>query len=591
MQINIYKDRIQKAHLFGASVLYSDRPIPREDVPQGWYCYDLRGTAEDPHRPYSLVDQAEKNHAGSVLSYLPLKNGRSQSRLVKDMFQPEAVSVTLSKFCSDEKIRCPEIPLRHMLRPASPEEAGLFYAQTPESDEALGAIGHVRIDFGRGGKGFYHSWWPRGPEELNTQEFKDELDKVVNDLRRGVLKDLSSMRRFCYGSEAAIKGGTCCQNYGFTLETGRYLYRLRCNPIEGDYQAYLSCFDKQAQQMELAESGAEQRASQPEMPLHHTLSPALPENEGHFYAYDTSSKKHLELGIIGQLRFDFRYSPGQVWRTWWRRTDKDMRTPEFKKELEQIVAHMRQDVLRDLDGMRQWCKENGGALKNGEDYGYTVETEHYRYYLRCSPADTSDQAYLTCFDKRTQQMGLTEKGRQALQDAAVPALPHSYDWYVIEHINTPERQATHQLPMEEAIRVYASLDCEDKRLGVTKDGIAAVDLAIRWEGREWLPQDRLKLDSFKADPVVADAAARLQQVLDEQPAVGRVTFSSGERWNYTDPGKYLQAIREELPFQATTGFRFETLTDDPGVRKEVDDLLTDFFDVEQTGPMMQMGGI
>ena len=135
MQINIYKDRMQKAHLFGAPVLYSDRPIPREDVPQGWYCYDLRGTAEDPRRPYSLVDQVEKNHAGSVLSYLPLKSGRSQSRLVKDMFQLEPASVTLSKFCSDEKIRCPEIPLRHMLRPASPEEAGLFYAQTPESDE------------------------------------------------------------------------------------------------------------------------------------------------------------------------------------------------------------------------------------------------------------------------------------------------------------------------------------------------------------------------------------------------------------------------------------------------------------------------
>ena len=53
MQINIYKDRMQKAHLFGAPVLYSDRPIPREDVPQGWYCYDLRGTAEDPRRPYT----------------------------------------------------------------------------------------------------------------------------------------------------------------------------------------------------------------------------------------------------------------------------------------------------------------------------------------------------------------------------------------------------------------------------------------------------------------------------------------------------------------------------------------------------------
>ena len=71
-------------------------------------------------------------------------------------------------------------------------------------------------------------------------------------LRLGVLKDLSSMRRYCWGRESgAITGGTCCQNYGFVLETDRYLYRLRCNPAEGDYQAYLGCFDKQAQKQEM----------------------------------------------------------------------------------------------------------------------------------------------------------------------------------------------------------------------------------------------------------------------------------------------------------------------------------------------------
>ena len=444
MQINIYKDKMLGARLFGASVLYSAAPIPREDVPQGWYCYDLRGTARHPDEPHALVDLAEENHAGSILSCLPLKKGGSQFRLIKDMFQMTGTNPSLAEFCAEEKIRCPETPVRHQLCPASPEDAGLFYAQTPEKDEELGAIGHVRIDFGHNGRGgFYHTWWPRGPEELNTREFRDELDKVVNDLRKGVLKDLPSMRRYCYGSKGAIAGGSCCQNYGFTLETGRYLYRLRCNPIEGDYQCYLSCFDKQAQ-----------------------------------------------------------------------------------------------------------------------------------------------------------QMGLTEQGRQSLQNAADPTLPHSYEWYVIEHINTPERQVTHQLPLEEAIQLYAGLDCEDKRLGVTKDGIAAVDLAIHWDGREWLSEDRLRMDEFKDDPVTAEAAARLRQVLDESPAVGRVTFASGERWNYTDPQKYLQTVREELPCHATTGFRCETLTDDPEVRKAVDDMLCDLYGEENprriedySGTGMTMGGI
>ena len=437
LQINIYRDQLLDARLFGTPVLYSTQPILREDVPQGWYCYDLRGTIRRPDEPHALVDKAEGNHVGSILSCQPLKSGRSQFRLVKNQFQLTGQQRSLSDFCAAEHIRCPQTPIRHQLRPASPEEAGLFYAQTPERDEELGAIGHVRIYFGHnGGEGFRHTWRPRGPGELNTQEFREELDVVLNDLRKGVLRNLSSMRRYCSGSGGAIEGGTCCQNYGFTLETERYLYRLRCNPTEGDYQAYLNCFDKQAQ-----------------------------------------------------------------------------------------------------------------------------------------------------------QMGLTEKGRQVLKGAADPTLPHSYDWYVIEHINNADLRTDHHLPLEEAIALYASLDCEDKRLGVTKDGIAAVDLMIRWEGREWLSEDRLKLEGFKNDPVVADAVVQLQRLSDARLLVGRITFVGGEIWEYVDTQKYLEAIQAELPYYATTGFRCETLTDDPKVRKAADDMLYNLYGEKNPKSLADYGNI
>lgn len=249
MIINIYKDPMQTGYLFDTPILYSPRPIPREDVPQGWCCYDLCGTAKAPDVPYKLVDQAERNYAGSILSNQPLKNGKAQSRLLKDAFWLSGESATLDEFCAEENIPLPQTPIRHLMRPASPEEAGLFYALSPEQNEEQGAIGHVRIDFGSSGEEFWHTWWPRGPEELNTPEFRAELGEVVNDLRKGVLKDLSSMKRYCWGSDGAIEGGTCCQNYGFTLESERYIYRLRCNPIEGDYQCYLSCFDREAQKL------------------------------------------------------------------------------------------------------------------------------------------------------------------------------------------------------------------------------------------------------------------------------------------------------------------------------------------------------
>ena len=43
MCINLYQDQMQKAFLFGTAVLYSEKPIPREDVPQYWHGYELRG--------------------------------------------------------------------------------------------------------------------------------------------------------------------------------------------------------------------------------------------------------------------------------------------------------------------------------------------------------------------------------------------------------------------------------------------------------------------------------------------------------------------------------------------------------------------
>ena len=134
-------------------------------------------------------------------------------------------------------------PPAFRVRPAQPEEAGVFFAQTPEQDALMGGIGHVRMDFGGSGKEFWHTWHPRGAESLNTPEFKAELQQVVDKLRETVLKDLSSMRRFCYENGGKIPGGWS-QNYGYVVETEHYEYCLRCNPVPGDYQAYLSTVRK-----------------------------------------------------------------------------------------------------------------------------------------------------------------------------------------------------------------------------------------------------------------------------------------------------------------------------------------------------------
>ena len=112
--------------------------------------------------------------------------------------------------------------------------------------------------------------------------------------------------------------------------------------------------------------------------------------------------------------------------------------------------------------------------------------------------------------------GLTEKGRQMLRDAADPSLTHQYSWYVIQDISRADQRVDQVLPLDEAIEHYMELDSEDKRLGVTKDDIATVDLVIRKDGREWISEDYRKLDSFARDPVVAEAVGQIRQTLENQ---------------------------------------------------------------------------
>ena len=62
------------------------------------------------------------------------------------------------------------------------------------------------------------------------------------------------------------------------------------------------------------------------------------------------------------------------------------------------------------------------------------------------------------------------------------------------------------------------------------------------------------------------------EIEEEDPFVGQVTFADGGLWNFTDPEKYLQVIRDEFPYRLSTGFCCETLTNDPVIRKAADDI-------------------
>jgi hypothetical protein len=247
MRVNARKEEYEHIELFGKPALFTSARIQTNSVPDGWYCYDLRGSDDEPGEPVTIEPYVVINHAGSVLTHEKINiPGEGFLRLGNSLdFLDE--HLTFQAFCEEHDIPYPADNQTFKLRPASVSEAGLFYAMTPEKDAELGCIGHVRMDFGHGGKEFWHTWWPRGDEALNSPEFKAELNGMVDEFRKTVLKDLPSMSNYCYdnGGELSKNSG----QYGYVAETEHYRYCLRCNPKPGDYQAYLTCFDKRQQEL------------------------------------------------------------------------------------------------------------------------------------------------------------------------------------------------------------------------------------------------------------------------------------------------------------------------------------------------------
>ena len=324
------------------------------------------------------------------------------------------------------------------IRPARPDEAGLFYAQYPSEDELLGTIGHVRMDFGKSGNEFWHTWHPRGAEGLNSPAFKEELQQVVDMLRDDVLKNRFAMEHFCYEHGGEINGGWT-QNYGYVVETDHYCYCLRCNPSPGDYNAYLTCFNLDVQRQNM---------------------------------------RQKELAELGR-------------------------------------------------SIREW-------------------------YAVVFPSDelASEIQDISFYD-------------------LVDRMNHGEDVYEILGVN------------DSIVR---------ERVFDQTAQILRVDYNVPF--RKCL---------FGAEiPDIALPSQDGQSMRQERPAIGRVDFVSGEELEFADAEAFLKCIQEELPYRATSGFDYEVLTNDPAVRKAVDDIVLDFFGEENTwqledyqkkfGQGMTMGG-
>ena len=67
MAVNARTEEFQHIEVFDKPALFTNGRIARDTVPKGWYCYDMRGSDDDPGELCYMEENVVVNHAGSVL--------------------------------------------------------------------------------------------------------------------------------------------------------------------------------------------------------------------------------------------------------------------------------------------------------------------------------------------------------------------------------------------------------------------------------------------------------------------------------------------------------------------------------------------
>ncbi len=147
------------------------------------------------------------------------------------------------------------------VRILSPEERNYTYSQSQQISMQTGCIGHLRADMDSNGEGFFSSW-DDFRKDLKTQDFKDELDEVINTLRAdgNFLENRSALSKYCYSHQDASFGKDSLGNereFGVRVNTDKYAYLMRLNPNKGEYNLYCYCYrrDWLNQHLEKASDG------------------------------------------------------------------------------------------------------------------------------------------------------------------------------------------------------------------------------------------------------------------------------------------------------------------------------------------------
>ena len=215
-------EQYQEVELFEKPALFSNGRISRDDLPEGVYCYDLRGSDDDPGSPICVEERVVVNHAGSVILTAPLEFSEEGRLYFTDEtgLNFNGGMLTLSQFLQEQK---------KDRRTEEVEAESISYA----------VCQYFGIQTGENSFGYIASW-SKGKELKELRASLETINKtsceLINDIERHY-KEICKERGIDLTAKQEPEQADIPQETLFLLDDATYLHIQPCD-TGWDYTLY-----------------------------------------------------------------------------------------------------------------------------------------------------------------------------------------------------------------------------------------------------------------------------------------------------------------------------------------------------------------
>ena len=95
------KETFDHIELFDAPAMFTNLRIDRSTVPEGLFCYDVRGSDNDPGALNAIEPFVFVNHAGTIIGVEDYMLEKGQAKYIATHINFLGDEITLAEFCAE----------------------------------------------------------------------------------------------------------------------------------------------------------------------------------------------------------------------------------------------------------------------------------------------------------------------------------------------------------------------------------------------------------------------------------------------------------------------------------------------------------